>query len=70
MAKAAWTLTVRQRSTDEDGTMHLVADLSDAGQQAAELHVAITAERVLTLLYDPVDDKQKLTGFYAWEAPR
>lgn len=65
--KAKWGATVRQRSTDAEGTMHLVVELTDAGVVAATIRAEITADRVLRLEYDPADTAHRLTGFYAWE---
>lgn len=47
--RANWNLTVRRRSTDEDGTMHLEAELTDAGKKAGELVATVTAAGVLVV---------------------
>jgi hypothetical protein len=62
---AAWSLAVRRRSVDTDGTAHLVADLLDAGRLQLTLDVRVSAAREVTVLVR-AEPGATLAGFQAW----
>jgi hypothetical protein len=62
---AAWSLAVRRRSVDADGTAHLVADLLDAGKPHLSLDVQVTAGREVSVLVQGAPGAT-LAGFQAW----
>jgi len=65
-ATADWSLAVRRRNVDDDGTAVIVAELADAGDVQGNLTVTMTASRHLTIRWDPVEGAPPLTGFEAW----
>lgn len=64
--RAVWTLNVRKRSAEEDGTMKLLADLMDKGTTVGQLEVSITADRQLMLVYTNEPGADPMTNFQAW----
>jgi hypothetical protein len=68
VADAAWTVAVRRRSVDEDGTAVLHADLLDGDELAGALLVTVTAGRDLRVLWTQQPGTPPLTGFQAWES--
>lgn len=68
MAKAKWTTSPRDIvvSTDADGTFHFSAPLLDSGVKAGDLTFAISADRVLTVVWVNAAGDAGLQGFTAW----
>jgi hypothetical protein len=62
---AAWSLAVRRRSVDADGTAHLVAGLLDAGTLRLTLDVKVSADRVVTVFVRG-EPGVTLSGYQAW----
>jgi hypothetical protein len=62
---AAWTLNVRRRRVDTEGTAHLVADLLDAGTHQLTLDVQVTADRAVTVFVRG-ESGATLSGYQAW----
>ncbi len=65
MKPAAWSLAVRRRSVDTDGTAHLVADLLDAGKLQLTLDVQVTAGRSVTVMVEGAPGAT-LSDFRVW----
>lgn len=63
--RAAWSMTVRKRSVDETGTVHLVADLLDGGVAAMTLDLTVDAARNVRLMVRG-EPGARLGGFQAW----
>lgn len=66
MSRAAWSLTLRRRSVDPDGTAHVHAELRDQGVIAGELVVTMTPERALRLEWVAAPGAEPLSDLQAW----
>lgn len=63
--RAAWTVAVRQRSVEPDGTAKIVAELLDAGQLQLTLTLTVSADRSVQLFVHG-EPTARLSGFTAW----
>lgn len=66
MSRAVWTLTVRRRSVETDGTAHIHVELADRGKTAGQLLVTMTPERALRLEWTGEPGAEPLTDLQAW----
>lgn len=66
MSRAVWSLTLRRRSVDPDGTAHVHAELMDRGVVAGVLVVTMTPSRALRLEWQAAPGAEPLTDLQAW----
>jgi hypothetical protein len=61
-----WSLAVPHRSVLGDGSVLLVAELSDDNGLSQTVTVTMDVDRNLRLLCEPADGAVPLAGFEAW----